>query len=164
MADPIEWAMEILKGTLMKRSLLLIKKGPMKTCYLLLLILIFPLKGFSADSSHTDSGDWNDVLTTYQDQFAVSVRPKQRKIELKKTNDDQDTPPHLRVRALRPNDRPLELRLKTIGQPGSPYLHTSELKKWNDSYVGFGVNFSFYKIIWEENWEAGSHNSSVKLS
>lgn len=92
---------------------------------------------------------WSDVIKSDQGQYSVSVVPQQKKIEVKKIDGSEGAPPHLRVRMLRPHDRPLELRLKTVDRLNETPFYTGTFKNWNDSYTGLEVDFSFDKKTWK---------------
>lgn len=93
---------------------------------------------------------WEDVIRSEQGSFAVSVQPKTKTVEVKKIDGNGGAPPHVRVRILRPDDRPLELRLRTVERLGAPPLYTGTIPSWNDSYMGLEVDFSFDKKTWKK--------------
>jgi hypothetical protein len=92
---------------------------------------------------------WGDLIDSDIGKFSVSVQPAQKKVEVKKVAGDQKSPPYLRVRVLRPNDRPLELKLKTIERVNSPLSYTGRADSWGDSYTGLEVDFSFDQKTWK---------------
>jgi hypothetical protein len=113
--------------------------------------LAFPLllAPLALAASESKTPDWNDTIRSDQGQFAVSVLPSEKKIEVKKVDGSQGGPPHLRVRVLRRNDRPLELALKTVERTDEPLFYTGQFKQWNESYIGLEVDFSFDKKTWK---------------
>lgn len=92
---------------------------------------------------------WSEVIHSDQGQYSVSVIPQKKKIEVKKIDGAKGAPPHLRVRMLRPGDRPLELNLKTVDRLNTPAYYTGSFRNWNDSYTGLEVDFSFDKKTWK---------------
>jgi hypothetical protein len=106
--------------------------------------------GISAVAANSENArPWSEVISSDQGQYSVSVIPQKKKIEVKKIDGGKGAPPHLRVRMLRPNDRPLELRLKTVERVNSPVYYTGTFSKWNDSFTGVEVDFSFDKKTWK---------------
>lgn len=114
--------------------------------FFLLFTFIGALSAFGADSSQKD---WSEVLDSDQGQFAVSVKPQEKKVEVRKMGGDKTMPPHLRFRVLRENDRPFELRVHTLEKENSPLNYTGQFKQWNESYVGLVIDFSFDKKTWK---------------
>ncbi len=121
----------------------------MKAVYSVVLFLVLLMTVEIVQATESSQKEWSDVISSEQGQFSVSVHPQQKKVEVRKVGGSQTTPPHLRVRLLRENDRPLELRLHTVEKINSPLYYTGQFKQWNDSYVGIEVDFSFDKKTWK---------------
>ncbi|MGZ3696323.1 MAG: hypothetical protein ACXWQO_20340 [Bdellovibrionota bacterium] len=121
----------------------------MKNIFIAVVVALLPLTAFSAESKASSSAPWNDFIESDQGKFAVSVLPAQKKIEIKKVGPTSGKAPYLRVRVLRPNDRPLELGLKAVERVNTPLFYTGQLKQWPDSYMGLEVDFSFDKKTWK---------------
>ena len=119
----------------------------MKALLVLGAVLAAVVPGWAKDGD--SAKELRSEMQTEQGSYSVSVRPAEKRIEVKKIGGSEGTPPHLRVRFQRPNDRPLELRLHTIERPESPLLYTGQLKHWNGSYVGLELDISFDKKTWK---------------
>ncbi len=119
-------------------------EGFMKT-----LVLAFFLSSWTFAMAGEDSAKWSDVIESEQGQFTVSVHPKQKRVEIRKVDGTLTSSPYLRVRVLRENDRPLEIRLKAIERADSPLYYTGQVKQWRDSYIGLEIDFSFDKKTWK---------------
>lgn len=116
-------------------------------------LFLFLIPIFSAFAAEEKKEPWSDIINSEQGQYMISVQPEKKRVEVKKIS-GPGTPPHLRLRILRENDRPLELRLKTmepVNSPlsNSPQYYTANLKQWNESYVGLELDFSFDKKTWK---------------
>ena len=69
-------------------------------------------------------------------QYSVSVNPKEKKVDIVKVEGDAKTPPHVRIKILRKDDRPLEIGLRTMEHPKSPVTYSGHIDQWNNSYLG----------------------------
>lgn len=119
----------------------------MKIAAFLFLLALAELTSFAGEEG---TKSWSDLIESDLGKFSVSVRPAQKKIEVKKVAGNEKSPPHLRVKILRGQDRPLELRLKTIERADAPLYYTGKTKMWNESYMGVEVEFSFDKKTWRK--------------
>lgn len=90
-----------------------------------------------------------EELKTDQGQYSVRVEPKNKKLEIKKV-DGGSAAPHMRVRILRKNDRPLELRLHTLSDPKLPPTYFGKIDHWNESHIGLELEVSFDKKTWKK--------------
>lgn len=117
----------------------------MKAIMIWALLFTLPLQCGAAGSA-----DWNETIDSELGKFAVSVKPAEKKIEVKKVAGTEKNPPHLRVKILRKQDRPLELRLKAVERVDSPLYFTGSTKNWNESYTGLELEFSFDRKTWKK--------------
>jgi len=92
---------------------------------------------------------WSGELVSEQGKFAVSVKPAEKLVEVRRIEGGGATPPHLRLRVLRENDRPFELRLHLTEPPGQPLFYTGRLKQWNESNAGVELDLSFDSKTWK---------------
>lgn len=90
-----------------------------------------------------------EEIKSEQGQYSVRVEPKNKKVEIKKV-DGGKAAPHMRVRILRKNDRPLELRLHTLSDPNLPPTYFGKIDHWNESHVGIELEVSFDKKTWKK--------------
>jgi len=91
---------------------------------------------------------WQEKVVAESGQYLVKVQPK--KVEVARVESGPGAPPHMRMRILRKNDRPLEIRLHTIERTQEPILYTGGIERWKDSYIGFELEFSFDRKTWKK--------------
>ncbi len=90
-----------------------------------------------------------EEIKSEQGQYSVRVEPKNKKVEIKKVDGGAGAP-HMRVRILRKNDRPIELRLHTLSDPNVPPTYFGKIDHWNESHVGLELEVSFDKKTWKK--------------
>ncbi len=84
--------------------------------------------------------------------FSILLAPKEKSVQVTREKGDGTLPPHLRLRIHRRNDRPLDVRLAPIVPPSSEVVgahYGGVMDQWNQSYVGFELQFSFDKKTWK---------------
>lgn len=89
---------------------------------------------------------WEEKFSSDTGNYVVRVEP--RKVEVKRVEPGPGAPPYMRLRILRPNDRPLEIRLKTIAAPNDPTRYQGKLDRWSQSNIGLELEISFDKKTW----------------
>lgn len=90
---------------------------------------------------------WEKTLAAKEGSYSVKVEKK--KVEVKRVDPGPNSPPFMRLRIHRREDRPLEVRLKAIEPLGQPATYTGHIDQWNQSYVGLELEFSFDKKSWK---------------
>jgi len=96
------------------------------------------------------STGWSEEIKSDQGQYKVSVEPDNKKVEIRRIDPSVGEPPHLRVKILRKNAEPLEVDLHTIEPPSSHLLYRGTIDRWNQSYIGLQVDFSFDRKTWKK--------------
>lgn len=118
----------------------------MKLLYpIILSAFLFLAQAFSTVNA---SEAWEEKIQAESGQYVVKVQPK--RVEVARIEAGPGAPPHMRMRILRKNNRPLEVRLHTINRPESPVKYTGGIDRWNDSYLGFELEFSFDRKTWKK--------------
>jgi hypothetical protein len=116
-----------------------------------LLALFIPL--FTASISAKDKAVMpavqTDTIDSQEGQFSVSVNSTEKKVEVVRETQKPGLPPQLRIRLLRKNDRPLELKLHLVDQSNQLPRYSGDASMWNGSVVGAQLEFSFDKKTWK---------------
>jgi len=89
---------------------------------------------------------WEEKIEDSGKTYLLKVVPKEKKIQV---TAEKEGAAHLRVRIHRKNDRPLDLKLKTLEPKEGGVNYTGHLDTWNDSMVGFQLQVSFDKKTWK---------------
>lgn len=105
--------------------------------------------GVSARASDEEAKVWNETIQSPEGNFQVKIDSKKRKVEVV-----SEKPPgksgHLRVRILRHEKRPIEVRLHLTEKPEDPFRYTGKADRWNGSLVGFELEWSFDRKTWKK--------------
>lgn len=109
---------------------------------ILLFLLLGPVSSFSA----TD-GEWREVLQEGSDSYVVTVKPKEKRVEVSAQAKEKN--PHLRIRVYRKNDRPLDLRLQALEPKGQEVLYLGKYENLGRSTMGIQLQVSFDKKTWK---------------
>jgi anti-sigma-K factor RskA len=107
---------------------------------------------FAANPSPTKTESPGPIQQTIEDQgakYLVTVEPEKHKIEVVREGPTLSSPPQLRLRIHRDPEPPIDIRLRAIQpQDPSPLRYAGRIDKWNQSYMGFELQFSFDKKTW----------------
>jgi hypothetical protein len=116
---------------------------------ILVLIALAPASALAIGLGMSETPFSKD-LTSDLGNYSVSVNPKEKKVDVVKIEGNAQTPPHVRIKILRKDDRPLEIGLRTIESPKAPVTYSGHFDQWKDSYLGMQVEFSFDKKTWKK--------------
>jgi hypothetical protein len=111
-----------------------------------ILILFFSSLAISAE----EASSFEEKIQSDSGNYSVKVEPKKKKIEVVKVDAGKDVPPYMRIRVLRKDSRPLELRLHTLNDPKMPPTYSGKFDQWNDSHIGIELEMSFDKKTWKK--------------
>jgi hypothetical protein len=92
---------------------------------------------------------WNETIRSTEGDFQVSIDRKEKKVEVVRSS-APGKPPHLRVRILRQQKKPLEVRLQLASKPEDLFRYTGKADQWNGSLIGFELEWSFDKKTWKK--------------
>jgi hypothetical protein len=110
------------------------------------IFLLFSSVSFSAENT----ANWEEKIQADSGIFSVKVVPNKKKVEVVKVDAGKDAPPYMRIRVLRKDKRPLELRLHTLNDPKMPPTYSGKMDQWNDSHIGIELEMSFDKKTWKK--------------
>jgi hypothetical protein len=102
----------------------------------------------AALAHESDAKVWDETIRSPEGDFQVKIDRKEKKVEVVRERSSGD-PGHLRVRILRREKQPLEVRLHLISIPEDPFRYTGKADRWNGSLIGFELEWSFDKKIWK---------------
>ncbi len=91
---------------------------------------------------------WKETIQSPEGNFQVSIDRKEKKVEV--VRESAGKPAHLRVRILREQKKPLEVRLHLASKPEDPFRYAGKADQWNGSLVGFELEWSFDKKTWKK--------------
>lgn len=102
-----------------------------------------------AKAGEEDRKVWDETIQSPEGNFQVKIDRRQKKVEVVREK-APGKPPHLRVRILRQEKRPLEVRLHLVEKPEDPFRYTGKADQWNGSLIGFELEWSFDKKTWKK--------------
>lgn len=83
-------------------------------------------------------------------QFEVNVDPQAKEVVVVPISEKKiTTPPELRMKFLTKDAKQIPVKLKTISIPDASPRYAGKLDIWNDSYIGFEIQFRFGKTKWQ---------------
>lgn len=118
-----------------------------------LLCLGFVMVPLIAAAAEPAGEGWNDRLESPAGTYAVSVRPAEKRVEVRRV-EGAGQAPFLRLRVLREGDRPFELHLRTVERAGEPHTYLARLPERQESYTGLQLEFSFDRKTWKRLGES----------
>jgi|GEM_PF-6732861 len=92
---------------------------------------------------------WNETILSPEGNYRVTVDRKEKKVEVVGEK-VPGKPAHLRMRILRENQKPLEVRLHLKERAEDPFRYTGKADPWNGSLLGVELEWSFDKKTWKK--------------
>jgi hypothetical protein len=82
-------------------------------------------------------------------KYNVTVNPEAQTVEVTREGPTLNSPPQLRLRIRRDPKPPIDVRLQALQPLNEPAVrYSGRIDKWNQSYMGFELQFSFDKKTW----------------
>jgi len=89
-----------------------------------------------------------ETILSPEGSFQVKIDGRKKRVDVVQEK-AAGKPRHLRVRILRQDKRPLEVRLHVTAKQEDPFRYTGRADKWNGSLIGFELEWSFDKKTWK---------------
>ncbi len=124
----------------------------MNIFYAMLLSVIFlSAAALAKEGEGGNATVWKETVQADDggDKFTVQLDQTQKTVEVVRENQNAGKPPHLRLRILRKNDRPFEVKLHLVDRPNDIPRYSGDASLWQGSVVGFQLEFSFDKKTWK---------------
>lgn len=115
----------------------------------ILCIPLFFSSAFDVAAQEDEAKVWNETIQSPEGNFQVRIDRRERKVEVVQEK-APGKPGHLRVRILRKEEKPLEIRLHLAERPEDPFRYTGKASQWNGSLVGIELEWSFDKKTWKK--------------
>lgn len=99
-------------------------------------------------NSETSADEITQTIESQDGSYSVHILPKNKKVEVRQIKGSSSVPPHLRLRILRKDQKPLDVKLHTMSAKEPVY--SGRLDAWQGSYVGLELELSFDLKSWKK--------------
>ncbi|MGZ3653156.1 MAG: hypothetical protein ACXVB9_12270 [Bdellovibrionota bacterium] len=120
----------------------------MRSLLLLSFFIFTPLTAIAAADGRT--GNWTEVVDSADGKYSLDYDQGEKRVDVTKLDQETAAPAAVKLRIMRKNGKPLDLKLKTLETPNSPIRYTGQFEDWNGSVMGFEMDMSFDKKTWKK--------------
>jgi hypothetical protein len=101
-------------------------------------------------AANSEEQEWKDTVTSPEGSYFVHVDERNQKIRVIPEKATKDSYPAIKIRILRKNDRPLDLRLRVLDHSQSPLQYAGKIGPESSSMIGLEMRVSFDRKTWKK--------------